>query len=248
MAEDEGAGGGRTLWVIGASSGMGRSAALSAARSGYRVAVSGRRSDELRRLAEEIEESGGSCLPLPLDVASTEEVGSAHAEIAAAWGPTTDLVYAAGLNTPRRYWRDQSIAEFAAVTETNLVAVARAVDAVLPDMRAVGRGTIVVISSFSGWQFSPDAGVAYSASKTAVSSLCRTLNAQEGQNGIRASNICPGDVDTDFLQMRPSVPDAAAREYMLTPDDVGAAVQFILDAPPHVRVDELVVSPTGILR
>lgn len=238
----------RVLWVIGASSGMGRATALAAARQGYRVAVSGRRADALQDLAAEIADAGGEALALALDVTSGDDVRRVHSDLVSRWGAVTDLVYAAGLNAPQRYWRDQSIADFAAITETNLIGVARAIDVVLPGMRAARRGTVVVISSVSGWRFSPDAGVAYSATKSATSSLCETLNDQEGRNGIRATNVCPGDVDTEFLRMRPSVPDADAREFMLTSADVGAAVQFVLDAPRHVRVDELVISPTGVRR
>ncbi|MDF2580574.1 MAG: short-chain dehydrogenase [Microbacterium sp.] len=56
-------------------------------------------------------------------------------------------------------------------------------------------------------------------------------------------HLCPGDVDTDFLSLRPEVPDAEARRRMLTPEDIGRTVRFVIDAPPHVRIDELVISP-----
>ena len=70
-----------------------------------------------------------------------------------------------------------------------------------------------------------------------------TLNSDEAANGIRATHLCPGDVDTDILLQRPTVPDAAARARMLAPLDVARAISFVLDAPPHVVVDELVISP-----
>src|SRR5699024_5477675 len=62
-------------------------------------------------------------------------------------------------------------------------------------------------------------------------------------HGIRACHLCPGDVDSDFLDQRPAVPDAAARAAMLTAEDVGRAVTVVLDRPPHVVIDELVISP-----
>jgi len=62
---------------------------------------------------------------------------------------------------------------------------------------------------------------------------------------VRACHLCPGDVDTDFLLQRPNVPDADARSVMLSAQDVARAVQFVLDAPPHVRIDELVISPVA---
>ena len=157
----------------------------------------------------------------------------------------TDLVLAAGLNVPARYWRDQAIDDFAAVVATNLTGVAAMVDAALPDLREVGGGQVVVISSYSAWRFSPHSGVAYAASKTALRALCQSLNQQEAPHGIRACHLCPGDVDSDFLELRPQVPDEQARAAMLTPDDVARAVMFVLESPPHVRVDELVISPVS---
>ena len=101
------------------------------------------------------------------------------------------------------------------------------------------------MSSYSAWRFSPGAGVAYAASKTALTSVCQTLNAEEARHGVRACHLCPGDVDTDFLRLRPQVPDADARAVMLSPEDVARTVLFVLDSPAHVRIDELVVSPVS---
>jgi len=235
---------GRVLWVTGAGSGMGRAAAVSAAARGWRVALSGRREDALAQTARAVEAAGGEALVLPLDVGDGAAVAAARASIGERWGAVGGLVLAAGLNSPRRTWADQDLGELEAVVATNLVAVARVVDAALPDLRATA-GVVVVISSYAGWSFSPGAGVAYSASKSALASVCRTLNQQEAPSGVRACHLCPGDVDTDFLAMRPQVPDASAREVMLSADDVARAVQFVLDAPAHVRVDELVISPVS---
>ena len=140
---------------------------------------------------------------LPLDVRDPVALAYAHAEIVAAWDGVTDLVLAAGLNTRTRYWRDQSLEKFEGIVATNLTAVVRVIDTVLPGMRARGSGQVVVVSSYSAWRFSPHAGVAYTASKTALAAVCASLNAQEAGHGIRACHLCPGDVDTEFLALRP---------------------------------------------
>ncbi|PJJ73135.1 NADP-dependent 3-hydroxy acid dehydrogenase YdfG [Diaminobutyricimonas aerilata] len=234
----------RVLWVTGAGSGMGRAAAIAAARAGWRVALSGRRAEALAETAATVRAAGGEALELPLDVRDAASVRDALDRIRADWGAVHDLVLSAGLNDPRRRWDDQSVDRFDEIVQTNLVAVARVVDAALPDLRA-SRGTVVVVSSYSGWRFSPGAGVAYGASKTALATLCATLNAEEAGSGVRACHLCPGDVDSDFLAMRPNVPDAASRSRMLTPDDVARAVHFVLSSPAHVRIDELVISPVS---
>ncbi|GAA4196062.1 SDR family NAD(P)-dependent oxidoreductase [Microbacterium oryzae] len=235
----------RVLWVTGAGSGMGRAAAIAAGTSGWRVAVSGRRADALAETAAQVRAAGGEAFEVPVDVRDAAALADAHARIAQSCGPVDALVLAAGLNAPRRNWANQSLEEFAAIVDTNLTSIARAVDLVLPGMRQRERGDIVVISSRAGWRFSPDSGVAYSASKTALSPLVSSINDQEGRHDIEACHLCPGEVDTDFLDLRPNVPGAEQRATMLTADDVGRAVQFVLESPPHVRIDELVISPAS---
>jgi NADP-dependent 3-hydroxy acid dehydrogenase YdfG len=235
----------RVLWVTGAGSGMGRAAAVAAGAGGRRVALSGRRADALEEVAEAVRTAGGEALVVPLDVTDVAAIDAAHARIAEAWGRVDDLVLSAGLNTPRRTWSDQRIEDFQAIVATNLTAVAAVVQASIEDLRAAA-GVVVVISSVAGWSFKPGTGIAYAASKTAVGILCRDLNVAEWPNGVRATHLCPGDVDTDFLSMRPQVPDAEGRQGMLSPDDVARAVLFALDAPAHVRIDELVITPTHL--
>lgn len=234
---------GRVLWVTGAGSGMGRAAAVAAAASGARVALSGRRVDALTETARLVDQAGGQSLTLPLDARDPVALAGAHDQIVASWHGVTDLVLAAGVNTPERYWADQSLDVFETIVATNLTAVARVIDVALPDMRARGSGQVVVVSSYSAWRFSPHAGVAYTASKTALAAVCSSLNDQEARHGIRACLLCPGDVNTDFLGLRPQVPDSDARRVMLSPDDVSAAILFVLESPAHVRIDELVISP-----
>jgi NADP-dependent 3-hydroxy acid dehydrogenase YdfG len=245
-AEDHGEQRRPVLWVTGAGSGMGRASALSAASSGWRVALTGRRPELVQavaaEVAREIAAADGQVLPIPGDVRDGEGVTACVSAIERRWGRLDGLVLAAGVNTPRRTWKDQDLQELTDIVGTNLVSVARVVQRALPLLRR-SAGTIVVISSYAGWRFSPGAGVAYSTSKTALASLCQTLNAEEAESGVRACHLCPGDVDTEFLAQRPQVPGADARRVMLTADDVARAVQFVLGSPAHVRVDELVISP-----
>ena len=235
---------GRVVWVTGAGSGMGRAAAVHAAARGWRVAITGRRREALEDAARQVAHAGGEALVIAGDVRAPDLVDQAVGSIEQRWGRLDALVLAAGLNTPHRTWREQRFEEFRAVVDTNLVAVAQMIDVALPALRRDG-GVVVVVSSYAAWRFSPGAGVAYSASKAALASLCQTLNAEEADHGVRATHLCPGDVNTNFLLHRPNVPDADARNVMLSTQDVARAVQFVLDAPPHVRIDELVISPVA---
>ncbi|MBF4596543.1 SDR family NAD(P)-dependent oxidoreductase [Curtobacterium sp. VKM Ac-2889] len=232
------------LWVTGGGSGMGAAGAEAAARDGWTVVLSGRRADRLEQVAGAIRATGGTADVLPLDANDPAAVAAARDVVLERHGRLDGLLLAAGLNAPRRRWDDQSLTDFRAIVDTNLTAVVTVVDAALPALRSSG-GVVVVVSSYAGWSFQPGAGVAYSASKTALGSVVRSLNQQEAEHGVRATHLCPGDVATDFLDQRPEVPDAAARQRMLQPEDVGRTVAFVLGAPAHVRVDELVLSPVS---
>jgi NADP-dependent 3-hydroxy acid dehydrogenase YdfG len=234
----------KVVWVTGAGSGIGRASAMMAARAGWRVALSGRRKAALESVAEEIRSEFGEALVVPLDVTQLDEVPAAASAVSTHWGHIDGLVLAAGLNTPLRSWADQKLTTFDQILTTNLIAPAHIVSAILPQLRE-SHGVVVVVSSYSAWTFNPIAGVAYSASKSALVALARTLNAQESLSGVRACHLCPGDVNTDFLSLRPTVPNPTTRDTMLDPTDVARAIQFVLDAPLHVRFDELVVSPVS---
>jgi NAD(P)-dependent dehydrogenase (short-subunit alcohol dehydrogenase family) len=232
----------KTLWITGAGSGMGKAAALVAARAGWDVALSGRGEAALQLTAAEIRGAGGTAFVAPLDVRDAEATRATSTRVLARNGRIDALVLAAGLNSPRRLWENQSMSDFDAIVETNLTAPAHLIQMSLPALRESG-GIVIIVSSYSAWTFSPHAGVAYTASKSGLLALTRTINSQEASFGVRACHLCPGDVDTGFLALRPVVPDESAREEMLDPFDVARAIQFVLDSPAHVRFDELVVSP-----
>lgn len=234
----------RTVWITGAGSGMGRASALALAASGHRVALSGRRADHLESVRDEIVAAGGTALAVPLDVTDPAATKEAVNTIAVALGPITAAVFSAGTNVQRRHWATLDLADFERVVATNLTAVTRGIAAVLPGMRERRDGQLVVVSSWAGWTHARGAGVAYSASKTALGSVVATVNDYEGEAGVRACLLCPGDVDTAFIDARPVVPDAAARSAMLSADDIARAVDFVIGSPANVCINELVISPT----
>jgi len=222
---------------------VGRACATALAEQRFTVVLSGRRAPELAETAELVRAAGGTPLELPFDVATDDARDRVEAIVAATGTDRLDaVILSAGANTPQRSWADQSMAEFAAVVQTNLLGVVRSADAALPGLRAAS-GVLVVVSSIAGWRPSQGAGVAYSASKTALAPVVRTINDQEAEAGVRATLLCPGDIDSDFLRQRPVIPGEAARSVMLTPSDVARAAMFAITAPRHVRIDELVISP-----
>lgn len=232
-----------TTWLIGATSGVGRASAAALAGPGRHLVLSGRREGLLAEVADDVAARGGSASVMALDATDGAALDAAAEQIAAQHPPVGEMLYSAGLNVPRRAWADLAMEGFSAIVETNLTAVARGISRVLPGMRAQGRGRIVVISSWAGWTYGRGAGVAYSASKTALKALTESLNDQEGPHGISACLLCPGDIDTPLIDNRPNVPSREQRDRMLQPEDVARAVSFVFDLPRHVSVNELVISP-----
>ena len=230
-------------WVTGGATGIGFEAARLLAGKGYRIAISGRRVAELEAAAERLRTADNAEIEAaPLDVADADAVAEVAGRISARGAPEV-LVLAAGINLPKRHWRDLDAAAFAKISRVNLEGVAACITAVLPGMRERGSGSIAVIGSWAGWRFADFPGPAYSATKFALASVCESLNCQEGVNGIRATLVCPGEVATPILRNRPIPPSDEEMARMLRPEDVAASVVHAVTAPAHVCINELVISP-----
>jgi NADP-dependent 3-hydroxy acid dehydrogenase YdfG len=115
--------------------------------------------------------------------------------------------------------------------------------AVLPSMRSRRDGCIINISSWAGVHHPQLTGAAYNGSKHAVTALTETINMEECVNGIRACAICPAEVATPIMDRRPVPPSAEDRAKMLQPRDLGNAIRWIAELPPHVCINELVITP-----
>jgi len=111
-------------------------------------------------------------------------------------------------------------------------------------MRKQKNGLIINISSVSALRGLPLAGAAYCASKAAVNVLGSTIAAELHGDGIRVTNICPGEVNTPIIDQRAVPPPAEQRLKMLQAEDVADAVMLVATFPPRAQVSELVIKPT----
>jgi NADP-dependent 3-hydroxy acid dehydrogenase YdfG len=154
------------------------------------------------------------------------------------------LLNSAGLNSPQRFWKDQSVAGWREVVGINLDGSFYTIHAVLPAMRAQRDGLIINVSSWAGVHHPQLTGAAYNASKHAVTAMTETINMEECTNGIRACAICPAEVATPIMDRRPVPPDATDRARMLQPEDLGATIRFVAELPAHACINQLIISPT----
>ena len=230
--------------VTGASSGVGRATALSLAKAGYQVALIARRADRLQQLTSEAPADLRPRLhPHPADIADKPAVTAIVQKLLAQFERINALVNAAGTNIPDRSLAQLTDEKLKLVTDANLTGALNLIQAVLPAMRTQQGGTIVNINSIAGQNASVLSGAAYVMSKFALRGLTQSINAEEAQHNIRATSIFPGDINTELLEKRPTIPPPQAREKMLQPLDIADCVLLAIQLPPRAVIEELRITP-----
>lgn len=237
---------GQVALVTGASMGMGKAIAIALAKEGANLAITARGEAALSRAAEEVGTLGVQAFAYPSDIADPASVEAMVGAVLKRFGRVDILVNNAGINMPQRTLADITVEGWQATIAVNLTGAFLCTRAVLPTMRAQGKGTIINISSGSGKRPSVHGGVAYSASKAGFNSFNESINLAERKNGIRACLIVPGEVNTPHVEKRLYPPSPEARAIMLQPEDVAAAAVFVATMPRRATVEELVLKPTVI--
>jgi NADP-dependent 3-hydroxy acid dehydrogenase YdfG len=234
---------GKVVWITGGGSGIGLAGGLELARAGAHVVISGRSAATLLSSEKQIR-AVGSCETIALDVGDQQEVARAGAEIQKRHGRVDILINSAGINHPKRNFRNVSIDGWNQIVAINLSGTFYCCQAVLPGMRERKEGLIINVGSWFGRYWNTLGGPGYNSTKHAIASLTETLNVEESPNGIRATCILPGEVATPILEKRPVPPSQMERDRMLQADDLGKTILFIASLPPRACVNEIVISPT----
>jgi len=235
---------GKVAIVTGAGTGIGRAAAKMIAEAGAKVVVVGRRPAPLESLVQEVVAAGGSAVACPTDL----ENGDAAAKVAdfalEQFGRIDILVNNAGHASKVRSIRWVGSEEWDSVFKINIDAVYRLTQACLPDMLSRGEGTVITTSSMAARNPGVLGGAPYSAAKAASYNLMRGLSSELRGQGIRATTIIPGEVDTPILDGRPAPPDSDARQTMMMPEDVAQTIFMCCVMPHRTMVEEIVMTPT----
>jgi serine 3-dehydrogenase len=233
---------GQVVVVVGASSGIGRAAAVLFAREGCKVVAAARREDRLQSLQEELAREQHEITVRRADASNIEDMQELARATLEQFGKIDILVVASGINTPDRSMERLTPQIWNSLVDVNLNGVFYATHEVLPSMRKAGSGHLIYVSSVSG--LVPDvSGAAYQASKRGVLGLAHAIRMEEKQNGIRTSVVCPGMVNTELLEKRPVKPSPEVLAKALLPEDVAETILHIAKLPLRASIPELVLMP-----
>jgi len=232
-----------TALISGAGSGIGRAVAHALAEIGIRVALAGRRRAALEQTKAALGAVGERAVLAPCDVSDRGQVEATVERVLSEFGSIDILVCNAGINIQERSLEALDPADWDRLIATNLTGAFNLVHFVLPSMRDRKRGLVIQLASIAGLRASVLGGAAYSASKFGQSALGLCLGREERGCGIRSSIIYPGEVNTPILDERPIPVPSERRAAILQPEDVAAAVRFLVELPARVRVPELVIVP-----
>jgi NAD(P)-dependent dehydrogenase (short-subunit alcohol dehydrogenase family) len=190
---------GRVAFVTGASSGLGRRFALVLAASGAKVAATARRLDRLEELAAEIEQMGGTCQPIALDVTDPEQIAGAVASAEAALGVVDILVNNAGIPDAQRAHK-MSLELTNSVFDTNLRGPWLLCTEVARRLIAAGQpGRIINIASMAAFNYDGMGAALYSTTKGAVHRMTETLAVEWARYHINVNGIAPGAFSSEMM-------------------------------------------------
>lgn len=220
--------------VTGASRGIGRAIALLLALQGAKVVAVARSTDELEEL-----NAKPRGLAIPADVADEADAELIVTETLSHFGRLDILVCNAGVGS-FNLLENFDAAEWDRMFDINVKGTFLMCKAVVPHLKAQGYGHIVGIASDVSKRTFVH-GTAYGASKYAQDALLSSLRKEVRPHGVKVSTIYPGLVDTYFNDSQPGAPEAEKTH--LKPSDIAHAVRYVLEAPAHVVVDELMLHP-----
>ena len=240
----------KIVLITGATSGIGEACAIAFAEQGYKLILTGRRSDRLDKLSSKISDQyNTSCLTLNFDVRSKEEVEKQLSTIDESWRNIDVLINNAGLSLGLNPIQEGSLSDWDTMIDTNIKGLLYVTKIVSNWMISRKQGHIVNLGSIAGKETYANGNV-YCATKHAVDSLNKAMRIDLLPYGIKVTAIHPGAVDTEFSEVRfKGDLDRASKVYEgfepLHAQDIAETIWFIVSRPAHVNINDLVIMPTA---
>jgi len=237
-----------TVLITGASAGIGEACAEVFAEQGARLILWARRAERLEALGKRLHaEHGTDVITEVVDVRDRAAVELAVDMIPETWRTIDVLVNNAGLSRGLSPFHEGEHQDWEEMVDTNIKGLIYVSRAVIPGMVQRGRGTVVNIASIAGRQ-AYRGGNVYGATKAAVKMLSDSWQIDLNGTGVRVTNIDPGLVETEFSEVRfRGDADRAATVYKgytpLSGRDIADVVLFAATRPPHVALQDILITP-----
>jgi len=238
------------VFITGATSGFGKSFAEKFASHGYDLILNGRRADRLEAIKKELESKYNiAVLSLPFDVQIQDIVFKKIRNIPEEWQSIDILINNAGLALGRDFFDDALLEDWNTMIDTNVKGLLYVTKAVIPFMKKNKKGHIINLGSIAGKEVY-ERGNAYCASKSAVDALSQAMRIDLLPHNIKVTAIHPGAADTEFSLVRfkgdPERAKAVYQGYIpLVAEDVAEIAYYCASLPPHVCINDLVVTCTS---
>lgn len=238
----------KTIFITGATSGIGQACARKFAAMGCRLILNGRNLVKLSALEQELIANGVEVLVLPFDVRDREAMRRSVETLPEEWHNIDVLINNAGLVIGMDKEHEGSLEEWDIVIDTNIKALLAMTRLIVPGMVKRGCGHVINIGSIAG-DAAYAGGSVYCATKAAVKALSDGLRIDLVDTPLRVTNIKPGMVETNFSVVRfrgdKQKADAVYEGIRpLTGDDIADVVYYAASAPAHVQIAEVLVMPT----
>ena len=238
----------KTIFITGATSGIGKATAEIFAKQGYKLIICGRRKEVLEALQIQLG-NFTEVYSLIFDVRNQQEVENAISSLPDEWKKIDVLVNNAGNAHGLEPISEGNIADWDAMMDGNVKGLLYVSQPIIKLMKAQNSGHIVNISSVAARQTYAN-GVVYCASKKAVDVISEGMRLELTEFGIKVSNIQPGAVETDFSKVRfKGDEERAATVYAgydaLKAEDIADLISYIVNAPAHVSIADVAIFPTA---
>lgn len=238
----------RTVFITGATSGIGKACAERFAASNDNIIITGRRQERLEEISRELQNRFNVRVhTLNFDVQDRAAVVSAIEGLPTEWGNIDILINNAGLALGRDYFEEANLDDWDTMLNTNVHGLIYVTRAVLPFMMKMKAAHIVNIGSVAGKQIY-EKGNVYCGSKAAVDAISHSMRIDLLRHNIKVTAIHPGAVETEFGIVRFKGDTAtAAKAYEglkpLSGHDVAEVIFYACNLPAHVCINDLVITP-----
>lgn len=238
----------KTVFITGATSGIGKATALRLADKKHKLIITGRRAHLLSELEKQLRQKT-RVLTLNFDVRDYKQVEKSIQSIPAEWKRIDVLINNAGLAAGLNPIDKGDLNDWEVMIDTNIKGLLYVTKKVLPLMEQSSEKHIINIGSIAGKEVYLNGNV-YCATKFAVDALSKAMRIDLLEKGFKVTAVNPGMTETEFSLIRfKGNKERAEKVYEgidpLKGEDIANIIDFILSLPPHVNINDITIMPTA---